>query len=286
MSTPSPAAEMIVWHNGGLVPLADARVSPLDAGFTSGAGVFETLVAYEGEPFAFALHHERLLGSARAYGLAVPAADELLAACRAVLAANQPCARARVRVTVTGGETPMGTGLLGGRPTVLVAAAPAPAITGPARMALVPWTRNERGALAGVKSTSYGENLIALAEARRRGADEALFLNNHGHVSEGAVSNIWFAAGGRLHTPGLDSGCLAGVTRHLVLQCCAALGREVEQSPQPLDALLAADEVFLTSSLREVQAVAAIDGRQWPEAPGPITASLQRAFAGLRSSKQ
>jgi branched-chain amino acid aminotransferase len=138
----------------------------------------------------------------------------------------------------------------------------------------VPWTRNERGALAGLKTTSYGENVVALARAREQGATEALFANTQGRLCEGTGSNVFVVLGGRLLTPPLSSGCLAGITRELVLEWSGA-----EEADLPLGALAEAEEVFLTSSTRDIQAVQRVDGGDLPAAPGPVTAMAQRIFA-------
>ncbi|MCC3778960.1 aminotransferase class IV, partial [Streptomyces sp. UNOB3_S3] len=147
--------------------------------------------------------------------------------------------------------------------------APAPATAA----VTVPWTRNERGALAGAKSTSYAENVVALAHARAHGATEALFANTVGALCEGTGSNVFVVLDGELHTPTLSSGCLPGITRALVVEWAGAKETEL-----PFDVLERAEEVFLTSSLRDVQAVRALDGRQLPGAPGPVTAKAMRIF--------
>ena len=133
------------------------------------------------------------------------------------------------------------------------------------RVATVPWPRNERGALAGLKTTSYAENVVALAAAHERGATEAMFANLAGHLCEGTGSNVFYVVDGELRTPTLASGCLAGVTRALVLEWFG--GVEVDE---PIEAVTGASEVFLTSTTRDVQGVSAWDDRELP-APGPVT---------------
>ncbi|MCC3771970.1 aminotransferase class IV, partial [Streptomyces sp. UNOC14_S4] len=137
----------------------------------------------------------------------------------------------------------------------------------------VPWTRNERSALAGLKSTSYAENVVALARAADRGATEALFANTVGELCEGTGSNVFVVLDGELHTPPLASGCLAGITRALVVEWTGA-----RETTLPADVLDRADEIFLTSTLRDVQAVGAVDGRTLPTAPGPVTAEVAKIF--------
>jgi len=157
---------------------------------------------------------------------------------------------------------------------VAAGAIEAPAPT--ADVVVVPWPRNERGALSGLKTTSYGENVVALARAVAAGADEAIFANTVGALCEGTGSNVVVGVGGRLVTPPLRSGCLAGVTRALVLEVC-----DVVEDDLPLDALTAADEAFLTSTTREVQAIARVDGAPLAAAPGPLTAAAAAAFRDL-----
>ena len=148
-----------------------------------------------------------------------------------------------------------------------------------ARVAVVPWPRNERGALAGLKTTSYAENVIALAEAKRRGATEAVFANLAGHLCEGTGTNVFYVVDGELRTPTLASGCLAGVTRGLILEWVG--GREVDE---PIEVLEQASEIFLASTTRDVQGVARWDDREL-EAPGPVTtealADLAQPRAGV-----
>jgi branched-chain amino acid aminotransferase len=137
----------------------------------------------------------------------------------------------------------------------------------------VPWRRNEQGALAGLKSTSYAENVIALAHAAERGASEALFANIARNLCEGTGSNVFYVVDGELRTPTLASGCLAGISRALVLEWFG--GREVDE---PVDVLTEASEIFLASTTRDVQPVRLCDGRELP-APGQVTEQAMRVWA-------
>ena len=140
-------------------------------------------------------------------------------------------------------------------------------------MVAVPWTRNERSAIAGVKTTSYAENVVALAHAAERGATEAVFANTAGHLCEGTGSNVFYVVGGELRTPTLGSGCLAGISRALLLEWYG--GREVDE---PVGVLRDADELFLVSTTRDVQPVTRCDDRELA-APGPVTAKCQEVWA-------
>ncbi|MGW2547140.1 aminotransferase class IV, partial [Kitasatospora sp. NPDC001574] len=140
-------------------------------------------------------------------------------------------------------------------------------------VAVVPWRRNEHSAVAGLKTTSYAENVVALAAAHRARASEAILANTAGRLCEGTGSNVFVVLDGTLLTPQLSSGCLAGITRRLVIDWCGA-----QEADLPLDALQRAEEVFLTSTLRDVQAVTRVDGHELA-GPGPVTTKAMAVFA-------
>ncbi len=267
-----------VWVNGRLLCADQAAVSAFDHGVVVGDGVFETMRVYRGTPFALRRHLDRLGHSAAGLGLGLPDRSTLEGAVAEVLAASG-LAEARLRLTVTAGPAPLGSGRGAGPPTVIAAVAPLEPFPATAHVAVVPWPRNERGAVAGLKTTSYAENVVALAHAASAGAGEAVFANTAGELCEGTGTNVVVAAGGRLLTPPLSSGCLAGVTRALVLEHCG-----VEEEALPLSALTDGDEAFLTSTTREVQPIASVDGRPLPRAPGSLTAAAMAAFADLVAS--
>jgi branched-chain amino acid aminotransferase len=251
-----------VWIDGELLDAEQARVSPFDHGLLTGDGVFETLRVYGGHPFAARRHLERLTLSATAMGLPCPQAAVLRLAMAEVVAANQ-LESARLRITVTGGPSPLGGGRGDAGPTVIVAGGPLTTWPSTTAVVTVPWPRNERAALAGVKTISYGENVVALAYAHERGAGEAIFGNLVGNLCEGTGTNVFVAVGSRMITPPLSSGCLAGVTRDLLLELL-----DVEEQDMPLAALASAREAFLSSSTREVQPISAVDGHALPGGVG------------------
>ena len=268
---------MKVWVDGAVVEADQARVSVFDHGLTVGDGVFETAKVVDGVPFALTRHLDRLASSASGLGLTPPDDGALRDAVGATLAANADAVAAgplRLRITLTGGTSPLGSDRGQAGPTLVVALAPLTAWAPTAKVVVVPWTRNERGATAGLKTTSYAENVVALAHAKAHGGTEAVLANTAGMLCEGTGSNVFLVLGGELVTPPVSSGCLAGVTRALVLEWTGATERDL-----PMAALAEADEIFLTSSTRDVQAVGVLDGRALDGAPGPITMATAATFA-------
>ena len=279
-NSPVSAKTAVVWHNGQIVPEGEAGVSPFDHGLLTGDGVFETMIAYGTTPFAFSRHYARLKRSASVFGLKVPAAEELRAACEGVIEANE-VSPARLRITVTGGRAPLGSEKGDAVETVIVAAGEPPVQPPHSDVITVPYSRNEHGALVGLKTTSYGENVVALASAHAKGAREAIFGNTQGSLCEGTGSNIFIVRDGHLITPPLSAGCLPGVTRALVIDLCGSLGIEVKEVDTPLAELTQADSAFLSSTLREVQPIATVDGETLREVGCELTLKLREAFTAL-----
>ena len=265
---------MKVWLDGALVEDDAARISAHDHGFLVGDGVFETLRVYSGEVFDLEEHLERLRESATSLGIELGEMD-LSAAARDVLGANE-LGDARMRITVTSGAGPPGLVRGPGPPTVLVAALP-----------LTPWPetstaivstvrRDQDSPLAGVKTTSLAESVVAFREAREAGVDEALVLNLAGDVCEATTANVFVVRDGVPLTPPVDSGCLAGITRDHVLEMGGAERRVT------IDDLRSADEAFLTSSTREVQPLVAVDGNAVGDGrPGPVTRRIAAEYSAM-----
>lgn len=270
----------VLWFDGALRDPAQPVISALDHGFTVGDGVFETCEVNGGEVFALTRHMSRLARSAQGLDLPLPP-ESLIRGAVAEVARAWGAAPGRLRITVTAGTAPLGSDRGDAVPTLVVAASGARP-PGPMRVHLVRWTRNERSAVAGLKSTSYAENVVALAAARRAGADEAIFANTRGELCEGSYTNVFIESGTEILTPPLTSGCLAGVTRELVLEWAAADGVPVREAVLPLSALRTADHAALSSSLRGVVPIVAVDGRALR--PGPLTTRLAEAFAAHRAA--
>lgn len=280
MAASSPA---YVWLNGSITAAADARISPYDHGLLVGDGAFETLISYAGTPFAHRRHWERLRASCESLGIATPDANVLLQGMKDVLTANQ-MTNARVRITVTSGEGPLGSDKGDHAPTVVIACGALKPWGETEALVTVPWPRNERSAIAGVKSISYAENVRALAFAKKKGGGEALFANTRDEVCEGTGSNIFLVSKGSVVTPPLTSGCLAGVTRSLVIELCQQNGVAITERPISMVELPDFDEAFLSSTTREVHAIARIDDHLLSKAPGPITQRLRVLFKELTAT--
>lgn len=270
----------LVWIDGNLRPATEPAVAVVDHGLTVGDGAFETLEVVDGRAFALARHLVRLEYSATRMGLGVVDLEQVRDGVGTVLAESGDLTR--LRIMVTSGPGPMSSARGVGPLTVIVTATDAPALT-ECRAVRVPWRRNERSPLAGVKSTSYAENVIMVEFARSKGADEALMANTRGELCEGTASNVLVERDGEILTPPLSSGCLAGITRGLALEWGAEEGLKVRAAePDELrlgifdDAVAGDAYLAVTSSTRRVQPLAALDGVDL--APGPLLSQLAAIF--------
>ncbi|MFF1529073.1 aminotransferase class IV [Cellulomonas sp. NPDC058312] len=268
----------VFWVNGTLVPEAEATTSARDHGFVVGDGVFEAVKVDHGRIFALTRHVDRMARSAAGIGLRGFDPETVRRAAHEVVDANRELLTSGfdvLRITFTGGPGLLGSGRVDGPPTLVLGLTPGHDPDPQTSVITVPYRRNDVGALTGLKTTSYGENVLALAQAHAAGASEAVFANTRGLLCEGTGTNVFVVRDGELLTPPLSSGCLAGVTRALVLDWSG--GREVDL---PYDALTTSDEVFLTSTARDVQPVVAVDGVVLGAGtPGPVTREVARVFA-------
>jgi 4-amino-4-deoxychorismate lyase len=259
----------------GLVSVDEPVLHADDEALLRGRAVFETLRIYDGRPFRLQQHLDRLAASARRIDLA-PVDPQLLAELVEQALAEAGESEAVLRLLWTPGREGVGTPL----GLVLVSTLPPGSdeererglklITAPA--AVSPF-------LAGVKSTSYAANMAARNEALRRDADDAVFVTQDRVVLEGPTANVWWREGRRLLTPSLELPILGGVTRSVLLETAPDHGYELEEGAFPLDRMLGADEVFVTSTIREVAAVIAVDGRPVGGGrPGEAARALQAAL--------
>jgi branched-chain amino acid aminotransferase len=277
----------LVMINGEVVPAEEAKISVFDRGFLYGDAVFETIRTYAGLPFALNEHVRRLQWSADRVFIPIPVgldviADEIRAATRA---AGNPESFIRVMITRGTGETLGLDPELAQLPTRVI-------IIGP--LAVPPPEAYENGisavtfrtqrladatAAAGAKVANYLVAVLAMREARQAGAAEALIVDGHGHILEGASSNVFVVREGALITPPEEAGILPGITRALILEVAREAATSVEFRPLSLDEAYAADEVFISSSIRELLPVIRLDGRAVANgSPGPITRLMLQRF--------
>jgi branched-chain amino acid aminotransferase len=266
-------------HNGQILPVDQARLSPGQAGLFSGWGLFTTLRILQGEPFAFERHWRRLHKDSLRTRVPFPFDPaQVLAQLRELLRRNdvrEGTARIYMIYNKTGfwqssEELP--------EVDLLLTTAGLPSYRETARLTVAEFGRYAASPLAGVKVTSWLQNVWSLQSAQQAGFDEVVLLNEHGEVAECTAANIFCARGGRILTPPLSSGCLEGVTRSVLLEIAAAAGAAIQEEILHLQDLYDADEVFITSTNRSLLGVSEISGRMFPAPPGPITHRLEEAF--------
>jgi 4-amino-4-deoxychorismate lyase len=274
---------------GGGRPALD----PLDLALVRGDAVFEALRVYAGRPFRLDAHLDRMAGSAEAIDLPLPGDLEDLAT-RAVAAAGG--GDAVLRLICTRGREGSGEGSGEGGPAAFAICTDIPwsleeerrrglrlvlltTATDPLVRAASPWL------LPGVKTISYAVNMAAQRAARARGADDALLVGLGGELLEGPTANLWWRTGHTLHTPSLDLGILAGITRTVLRELAPGLGLKILEGVFTAEDLAAADEAFLSSSTREIMPVVEIDGAPIADArPGPAATDLQSALRRLATT--
>ena len=260
----------------GVVPPDQPVVQADDEALLRGRAAFETLRVYGGKPFRLADHLARMQASAERLDIAWPGPARSFEALAEEALAAAGAEDAVLRLYLTPGRE------RSGRPVSLALVSSLPDDLEERRgrgiklisllgvRAEAPWL------LGGVKSTSYAVNMAAEAEARARGADDAVFVSDDGVVLEGPVTNVWWRRGTTLCTPSLDLGILAGVTRAVMIEAAPAAGYEIAEGTYPLGEVLSAEEAFTTSSVREVMPVVELDGTAFER--GPAAAALQGAL--------
>jgi branched-chain amino acid aminotransferase len=272
-----------LWCNGLWLDVLDFPTSPTDRGLMHGLGLFETILAVDGRPIFVDLHLARLQAGCQRLGWQVgwPDLKEIIA--ELINLNHLTNGRARIRLSITGGSGLLQDLSLGADHIVWLTAVPAADAPAATCANLAPWPRNERSPLAGLKCASYAENLIALEHAARLGFEETIFLNTAGHLCEAATANLFLVTNGRIATPSLESGCLPGITRFVVMDLAARLGIPCEERTLTRADLDDVDELFLTSTIRGVMGVSKFRDRTFPQ--GAITSTLREAWTEATQRK-
>ncbi|MFO0695523.1 MAG: aminotransferase class IV [Polyangiales bacterium] len=272
--------------DGVITDAEEARIPVLDRGFLYGDAVFEVFRTYGGVPHELDVHLARLEGSAERLRFRLPVSRAQLAEEVAAAIADAGHPESYVRVVVTRGRGPLGldpTTAIHPLRVIVVAplVTPPPAFyeAGVAVITLRSSHEAGRKSTAGAKVANYVENILATVEAKEKGAHEAFFVDGSGQVLEGATSNVFVVSGGRVRTPPLSTGILGGITRSLVLDVARELGIPADEEPLTAHDLRSAEEIFLTSSIREVVPVIRLDGMDVGNGrPGPVARRLLVAY--------
>ncbi len=277
----------VVSLDGVLVAPEEARISVFDRGFLYGDSVYEVVRAYRGVPFELAAHLARLESSAARIGMALTVALDTIA--QEIGAARRATGHdeAYLRIIVTRGAGPLGLdpNLALDPQRIIIAmpvqAPPAAVYERGANVVLTSVRRNLQAAIdPRAKTGNYLNSVMAVAEAKRRGAFEAIMLDHRDFVTEGASSNVFSVVGGAVLTPPLDAGILEGVTRSVVLRVAREAGILVLEVPLTAPMLEQADEVFITSSIREIVPIVKVDDTRIGDGrPGPVTGRIRGLFA-------
>lgn len=252
------------WCNGEWLAPRDFPAAPLDRGTLLGLGLFETLLGMDGRPVFRERHLARLAAGCARFGWVPPQQQfanlpEVME--RLLQLAGFAAGPARLRLTVTAGTGTLTDIASGADRLVWLSASPVTETPARLELGFASWTRNERGAMAGLKCAAYAENLLALDEARRGGFDESLFFNTAGELCEAATGNIFIVKDGLVATPPLESGCLAGITREVLLELATRDGLACAEVLMRRADLDSADEVFVTSATRGPVAVVRVGDR-------------------------
>jgi len=268
-----------VFHNERLATIEDVRLSPGQAGLISGWGIFTTLRVFEGIPFAFERHWKRLERDANRTRIPFPfSAERVREQLGEVLRANhvkEGCARIyaiynQAGFWRSGEEFPPAD--------LIIYSSDLPAYSHHARLGVREQGRHAASPLAGVKVTSWLTNVWSLQEAQGEGFDEVVMLNERGEVAECTAANIFCVKDGRVATPPLNSGCLEGVTRGVLLEVGAGAGVPVEEKKLLPQDLYEADEVFISSTNRNLLPVSEIAGRKIGDGNTPVVERLEKVF--------
>jgi branched-chain amino acid aminotransferase len=268
-----------VFHNDRVLPVETVRLSPGQAGLLNGWGLFTTIRIHDGIPFAFERHWSRLERDAERTRCPFPFAADTVREQLAMLLQANSVQEGAARIYAIYNQVGFWRSAENfPRVDLLLCSADLPSYREPSRLGLREFGRYAASPLAGVKVLSWLDNVWNYYEAQQAGFDEVVLLNERGEVAECTAANIFCVRGGRVTTPPLNSGCLSGITRSVLLEIGASVGVEVKEAVLRPDDLYAADEVFISSTNRSMLGVSEINGRQIAAAPGPVTLKMENAF--------
>lgn len=268
-----------VFHNDRVLPVESVRLSPGQAGLLNGWGLFTTIRIHDGIPFAFERHWSRLERDAERTRCPFPFVAETVRDQLAMLLQANTVREGAARIYAIYNQVGFWRSAENfPRVDLLLCSADLPSYREPSRLGLREFGRYAASPLAGVKVLSWLDNVWNYYEAQQAGFDEVVLLNERGEVAECTAANIFCVRGGRVTTPPLNSGCLSGITRSVLLEIGASVGVEVKEAVLRPDDLYAADEVFISSTNRSMLGVSEINGHQIASAPGPVTLKMENAF--------
>jgi len=268
-----------VFHNDRVLPVTDVRLSPGQAGLFNGWGLFTTVRVYEGIPFAFERHWKRLQRDAERTHCPFPFEENVVRGQLGELLQANHVREGAARIYMIYNQVGFWRSDESfPRVDLLLCSADLPKYREPARLGLREHGRHAASPLAGVKVTSWLDNVWNYYEAQHAGLDEVVLLNERGEVAECTAANIFCVKDGRVATPPVSAGCLQGITRSVLLEIGASVGAPVEERALRPEDLYAADEVFISSTNRSMLGVGEVNGHKVAAAPGAVTLKLEKAF--------
>jgi branched-subunit amino acid aminotransferase/4-amino-4-deoxychorismate lyase len=274
--------DRLIYYNDAITDSTEIRLAPTIAGVVYGWGVFTNLRVYEGKPFAFDRHWDRLIRHAEKACVAVPAQRDRAEQALAELIRANSLQQGKARLMILKGDAGGWRTEKGRESEFLIFTSPeVQRAIEPLALTLSPYRLLSSSPLAGVKQTAMLENLLAFEEARGRGFTEAVMLNERGEIVSATAGNIFWVEGDELLTPSLSTGCVAGVTRSFIQEIAARVNIYLVEGSYPLQRVLDATEVFVASGLREIAPVASFDFKHYDPMQARVTRNLSREFQKL-----
>jgi len=272
----------LIYHNNQLIDIDESKISPTSAGLLYGWGVFTNLRIYDGKPFAFDRHWARLVTHAEKARIPVPIEFKNAKRALDMLIAANKVEQGRVRITLLRGETgSWRSGTPNDSELLMFTSEEGSIVQRDLTLTLSPYRVLSTALLAGIKQTAMLENLFALEEARSRNFNEAVLLNERGEIVSATAANIFWVIGDEIFTPSISTGCVSGITRHFIHELAVRWKLHLVEGSFPVQRLLDAREVFLTSTAREVSIVSSFDAKQYNHKQAKISKLISREFQKL-----